>query len=101
MAEPSPLLLQLAHVVSPPAVEKNPLGSDPVRMSCMLTGSPRPLTTSPFSVRAVFLLMWTLAECRSSTFWATTSPLAFRHGPLPTRSRALTPAAPPGAGVLR
>src|SRR5205823_10832371 len=92
---------QLPHVVSPPAVEKFPAGSEPVRMSCVFTASPRPLTTSPFSVSAVCLLMLLPAECRSSTLLATTTPLALRHGPLPMRSRAFTPASPPGAVVLR
>ena len=55
--------------------------------------SPRPLTTSPFSVSAVCLLRL-LLPCSSVTFWATTTPLALRHGPVPMRSRALT-AAPP------
>src|SRR5262245_28346215 len=101
MAEPSPLLVQLPQVVSPPAVEYMPCGSEPVRMSCMLTGSPPPLTISPFSVNAVCLLTLLAPECRSSTLFATTTPLAFCHGPLPMRSRALTPAAPPGSVVLR
>src|SRR6185437_11542090 len=56
-------------------------------MSCMLTVSPRPLTISPFSVRAVCLLMLLESEWRSSTFFATTTPLAFCHGPFPMRSR--------------
>src|SRR4051812_29281861 len=36
--------------------EKRPCGSEPVRMSCTLTASPRPLTVSPFSVKAVCLV---------------------------------------------
>src|SRR5919198_75834 len=70
-------------------------------MSCMLTGSPRPLTGSPFSVNAVCLLMLLDGECRSSTLLATTTPFAFFHGPLPMRLRASTPASPPGAVVER
>src|SRR5581483_7323029 len=101
MAEPSPLFVQLPQVVSPPAVENMPCGSEPVSMSCVLTGSPRPGTTSPFSVSAVALLILFLPECRSATFLAMTTPLAFFQGPLPMRSRALTPASPPGSVVLR
>src|SRR5438309_2926518 len=101
IAEPSPLFVQLPHVVSPPAVEKFPAGSEPVRISCMFTASPRPLTTSPFSVKAVCLLMLLRAECRSCTLLATTTPLALRHGPLPIRSRAFTPASPPGNVVVK
>src|SRR2546430_13892635 len=70
-------------------------------MSCVLTASPRPLTISPFSVKAVCLLILFESEWRSSTLFATPTPLAFCHGPLPMRSRALTPAAPPGSVVLR
>jgi len=87
--------------VSPPAVEYMPLGSEPVRMSCVFTASPRPLTVSPFSVRAVALVTLLASECSSSTLLATTTPLAFCHGPLPMRSRAFTPASPPGAVVLK
>jgi hypothetical protein len=70
-------------------------------MSCVLTASPRPLTISPCSVRAVCLLMLLESEWRSSTVFARTTPLAFCHGPFPMRSRALTPATPPGSVVLR
>src|SRR6266542_6461869 len=70
-------------------------------MSCMLTASPRPLIGSPFSVKAVCLLRLLDGECSSSTFLATTTPLAFCHGPLPMRLRASTPASPPGAVVER
>src|SRR5207244_10770363 len=100
-AEPPALFVHFPHVVSPPAVEKFPAGSEPVRMSCMFTASPRPLTASPFSVSAVCLLMLLLEECRSSTLLATVTPLALRHGPLPMRSRAFTPASPAGNVVLR
>src|SRR2546423_14612817 len=102
MAEPSPLFAQLPQVVSPPAVEYMPIGSEPVRMSCSFGVSPRPLTISPFSVRAVCLVtLFLFGECRAVTLWATTTPLALRQGPLPMRSRALTPASPPGNAVLR
>src|SRR5580765_8658818 len=101
IAEPSPLFVQLPQVVSPPAVEKYPAESEPVRISCSFGVSPRPLTISPFSVRAVCLVTLLCPECRSSTFLATTAPLAFCHGPLPMRLRASTPASPPGRDVLR
>src|SRR5262245_40520392 len=101
IAEPSPLFVQLPQVVSPPAVENMPIGSEPVRMSCSFGVSPRPLIGWPFSSSAFCLLILLLAECRSATLVATTTPLALRHGPLPMRSRALTPAAPFGSVVLR
>src|SRR5882672_4318842 len=101
IAEPSPLLVQLPQVVSPPAVEYMPMGSEPVRMSCSFGVSPRPFTFLPFSVSAVSLLMLALPECSSDTLFATTTPFALRHGPLPMRSRAFTPASPPGSVVLR
>src|SRR5258708_276876 len=101
IAEPSPLLVQLPQVVSPPAVEKRPSGSEPVSISCSFGVSPRPLTISPFSVKAVCLLMLLCSECRSLTLFATTTPLALRHGPFPMRLRASTPASPPGNAVLR
>src|SRR5438046_898546 len=101
IAEPSPLLVQLPQVVSPPAVEKRPSGSEPVRMSCSFGVSPRPLTISPFSFKAVCLLRLLCSECRSLTLFATTTPLAFCHGPLPMRLRASVPASPPGKVVLR
>src|SRR5262249_34196144 len=89
------------QVLSPPAVENLPDGSEPVRMSCMFTASPRPLTVSPFSVSAVCFVILTASECRSSTFFATITPFALYQGPLPIRSRAFTPASPPGSAVLR
>src|SRR5216110_4031654 len=63
-------------------------------MSCMLGVSPRPLTSSPFSVSAVCLVMLLLALFSSVRFLAMTVPLAFCQGPEPTRSRALTAPAP-------
>src|SRR5262249_51573267 len=101
MAEPCPLLLQLPQVRSSPAAKARPSGCEPVNMSCRLGVSPRPLTTSPFSLSAVCLVSLLLALWRSSTLWAITSPLAFFHGPAPMRSRALTAAAPSTACVLR
>src|SRR5262249_46893947 len=101
MADPSPLLVQLPQVVSPPAVENGPIGSEPVRMSCIFTLSPRPLTISPFPLSAISLVILASSECRSSTLLPTTLPLAFCHGPLPMRSRALMPAPPPGIVVLK
>src|SRR5690242_6853827 len=101
IAEPSPLFVQLPQVVSPPAVEKRPDGSEPVRMSCSFGWSPRPLIGWPFSSSAVCLLMLACSECRSSRFFATITPFALYQGPLPMRSRALTPASPPGSAVLR
>src|SRR5436305_4121237 len=101
IAEPSPLFVQLPQVVSPPAVEKRPCGSEPVRMSCSFGCSPRPLIGWPFSSSAVCLLMLTPSECRSSMLFATITPFALYQGPLPMRSRALTPRSPPGNQVLR
>src|SRR5689334_4882590 len=74
-----------------------PSGREPVRMSCLFGVSPRPLTTSPFSVSDVCLPSL-FVPCNSSRLFATTSPFALRQGPLPIRSRALTA---PGPCVLR
>src|SRR5258708_12544742 len=95
IAEPSPLLLQLPQVVSPPAVEKRPEGSEPVRMSCSFGVSPRPLIGSPFSVGPVCFVMFALSECRSPTFFATPTPLPLPHHPLPTPSPPPPPPSPP------
>src|SRR5262245_14701884 len=57
--------------------------------------------TSPFSESAVALVMLLPALCRSETSLATTSPLAFFHGPLPMRSLALTAGWPSAACVDR
>lgn len=59
-------------------------------MSCLLGFSVRPLTIRPFSSNAVSFVTLLAGECSSSTFLAITTPLAFRHGPVPMRSRALT-----------
>jgi hypothetical protein len=87
--------------MSPPAVEYMPIGSEPVRISCWFGWSPRPLIGWPFSSSAVSLVTLALPEWSSATLFATTTPFALRHGPLPMRSRALVPASPPGWVVLR
>src|SRR3979411_73828 len=74
---------------------------EPARISWRLGLSPRPLTTSPFSVRDVCLPRLFLSPCRSATFSATRTPLALYQGPLPMRSRALTAVWVPEAVVLR
>ena len=100
MAEPSPLLVQLPHVLSSLPANAVPSGCVPVRMSCWLGVSPRPLTTAPFSVSAVCLVRL-LSPCSSSTLVAMTTPFTFRHGPVPMRSLALTAGVDPDACVLR
>src|SRR5688572_1381076 len=67
-------------------------------MSCRLGVSPRPFTTSPFSFSEFCLPRVLPSLCRSATLSATLTPLALCHGPLPMRSRALTP---PDPVVLR
>ena len=94
MAAPAPLLVQLPQVRSSPAGNARPSGCEPVSTSCRLGVSPRPLITSPFSLSAVCLVSLLLALCRSSTFCAITTPLAFCHGPRPMRSRAFTAPSP-------
>ncbi len=88
------LLVQLLQVRSSPAGKARPSVVEPVRMSWRFGVSPRPLITSPFSLRLVCLVMLLASLCRSSTLFATTAPLAFFHGPLPMRSRAFTALAP-------
>src|SRR6478735_2150421 len=90
IADPSPPLVQLPQVLSSPAGNALPSGCVPVRMSCSFGWSPRPFTPSPFSVSAVCLLRLLPAPWRSATSFATTTPFAFCHGPLPMRSLALT-----------
>src|ERR1051326_2966120 len=70
-------------------------------MSWVFGVSPLPLTTPPFSVSEFSLLspLWSL--CKSATLSATFTPLALYHGPLPIRSRALTPGFPSFGEVLR
>src|SRR3954447_25711904 len=75
-----------------------PSACEPVSMSCWLGVSPRTLVGSPFSLSPVSLLILLLSLCRSSTFCAMTTPLAFFHGPGPMRSRALR--GPPCAAAL-
>jgi hypothetical protein len=58
-----------------------------------------PLTTSPRALSAVCLFRL-LLPCKSSTLPATTTPLAFFHGPLPMRSRAWTKVPPLAVLVL-
>src|SRR5262247_2475378 len=48
----------------------------------------------PRSVSDACMPSLLLSPWRSSTFWATTSPLKFCQGPRPMRSRALTACAP-------
>ena len=103
MAEPPSPRVQLPQVVSLPAsgTATVPSGREPVRMSWRFTLSPKPVTTSPFSVSELALPSLALALCRSATLVATVTPLALTHGPLPMRSRALTAGRPSAATVLR
>src|SRR5260370_24855001 len=100
IAVPCVLLVQLRQVLSSPGGKPRPSGCVPVSASCLLGVSPRPLTTSPFSVSAVCLVTL-LLPCSPSTSLAITTPLAFCHGPCPMRSRALTAGWPSAACVLR
>ena len=54
---------------------------EPVRMSCWFGVSPRPLSTSPFSVSEFSFDSLLLSLCRSATLAATCTPLALNHGP--------------------
>jgi hypothetical protein len=63
---------------------------EPVSTSCIFGLSPRPFTTSPFSVIEFALPSLLSSLCKSSTFAATWTPLTLNQGPLPMRSRALT-----------
>src|SRR5882757_9371726 len=101
MATPGPLLVQFAQVRAMLLGYARPSLSEPVRMSCMFGLSPRTLIGCPFSSSALALLILLFALCRSGTLVAMTAPLAFCHGPLPIRSRALTAFAPPRPFVLR
>src|SRR3954466_7136342 len=100
-AAPCVLDVQFLQVLSSPAGKAVPSACDPVRMSCRFVVSPRPLMTSPFSLSAVCLVRLLAAPCRSATSLAITAPLAFCHGPLPMRSRALTAGLPSAACVER
>src|SRR5258705_7137875 len=100
IAAPCVELVQFLQVRSSPAANAVPSGCDPVSTSCRLGVSPRPLMTSPFSLKALCLVR-PLALCSSATSLATTTPLAFFHGPLPMRSRAFTAGLPSAACVER
>src|SRR3970282_189056 len=103
IARPSAaLLVQLLHVVTAalPGTSRPP-ESEPVRMSCMFGWLPTPLTSSPFSLRAVGLRMLLRSSCRSSTFQAIGTPRALNQGPGPMRSRACTCGRPGAAAWLR
>src|SRR6266481_8312171 len=99
-AEPCVLLVQFLQVRSSPAANAVPSGCDPVSTSWRFGVSPRPLMTSPFSLSAVCFVR-PLAPCNSATSLAITTPLAFCHGPLPMRSRALTAGLPSAACIER
>src|SRR3954468_9494122 len=89
IADPCVLLVQFLQVRSSPAAKAVPSGCDPVSTSCRFGVSPRPLSTSPFSLSAVCLVRL-FAPCNSATSLAMTTPLEFCQGPLPMRSRAFT-----------
>ena len=89
MAEPSVLLVHALQVVSVCGAKAVPSAREPVRMSCSLGVSPRPLITLPRSSSADSLLRL-LPLCRWATSRAMSTPLALYQGPLPMRSRALT-----------
>src|SRR5688500_5940669 len=104
MALPASLLVQFPQVASVFGAVGGasvPSACEPVRMSCWLGVSPRPLTIAPFSVREFSLLRAFMSECRCATSLATTTPFALIHGPLPMRSRAFTAGCPPIAAALR
>src|SRR3954469_24681919 len=101
IAAPCVLLDQFLQVRSSPAAKAVPSACEPVSTSCRFGVSPRPLMTSPFSESAVCLERLLLAPCRSATSLATTTPLAFFHGPLPMRSFALIAGLPSAACVER
>src|SRR5262249_40125877 len=86
IAAPAPLLVQLPQVMSLSGGNAVPSACEPVRMSCMLGGS-------PFSVSAVSFVRL-FAPCRSGASLATITPFTFVHGPLPMRSLAFTAPGP-------
>src|SRR5204863_6496521 len=100
MALPKLPLLQLLQVRFMLGGNERPSRVEPVSISCWFGVSPRTLVGSPFSLRPFALLIWALV-CRSFTSLAMTTPLAFCHGPLPMRSRALVPGAAGVELVLR
>src|SRR4029453_7704549 len=68
-----------------------PSAVEPVRMSCSIgDGDPDhcPLIRRPFSAMKSAALP--VRECSSSRFLATSTPLAWRQGPMPIRLRAST-----------
>lgn len=83
---PSPELVQSPQELP----DKLPSRPEPVRMSCLLGLSPRPLMTSPASLKEFFLLSALSSEYRLSMLSATLTLFAFNYGPLPMRSRALS-----------
>src|SRR5260370_21374743 len=80
IAVPCVLFVQLWQVLPSPGGKARPSGCVPGSASCLLGVSPRPLTTSPFSVSAVCLVTLLFA-CRPSTSLAVTTPLVFFHAP--------------------
>src|SRR3954471_24224162 len=100
IAAPCVLLVQFLQVRSSAPAKAVPSGCDPVSTSWRFGVSPRPLMTSPFSLSAVCLVRL-LAPCSSAMSLATTTPLAFCHGPLPMRSRAFSAGLPSAACVER
>ena len=101
MAEPSPLFVQLPQVVSPAGRGEHALrvgaGQNIVRVDRVAAAADR----LAFFGQSRLLIDIVLIGVQIVDALATTTPLAFCHGPLPTRSRALTPAAPLGSVVLR
>src|ERR1700722_10857857 len=95
-AVPVVLEVQLLHVWSAASGYAVPSGREPVRMSCWLGWSPKPLGVSPFSVRteafetlAPRRANSSVSPCSSCRLRATSWPLALYQGPSPMRSRAL------------
>src|SRR5260370_11442894 len=84
IAVPCVLLVQLWQVLPSPGGKARPSGCVPVSASCLFGGSPRPLTTSPFSGSAVCFVTL-LLPCSPSTSLAITTPLSFCHGARPLR----------------
>src|SRR6185369_10556484 len=101
IAVPCVLLVQLRQVRSSPGGKARPSGVEPVNTSCRFGAKPTPGMIWPRSDSEVLTPSLLLSLCRSSTLVATTSPLKFFHGPLPTRSRAFTAGLPSAPCVLR
>ena len=81
MAEPSPFFVQLPQVVSPPAVENMPCGSEPVRMSCIVRRVAAALDRLALLVKRGLLVECWPSECRSSTSWPPPRPWRSATGP--------------------